>query len=320
MQDLQQLIPEPIRMSMAELDYSLSHRARNPRICGILDNTVLASGKRLRPLLTFLMGDLLGLGHEDIIPYALDIERIHAATLAHDDVVDEADTRRGSPTLNRTASNKRAILAGDYLLAQVLQEVAERGDPIMVKELSRVISDLVEGEWLQIENTKNKALSFRDVEQVALMKTGSVIRWCCIAPCLIMGSKGSRKLLKLTRSFGESIGLAFQLGDDLLDFVRKDGSELADLNSGVISSVVFYLLAGDQDQVDASLYQKGLHSFDEVQLKQAMTKVRVHLHQHLSAARHSFDEILRESKNTPTSGPSTTEAFQNVLHYLALRA
>ena len=314
---MEEIVPIKIQESLKELSYKLSDDARNPRLCGILDATVLEGGKRLRPLLTFLMGDFLGLEHQDLAPYAIDIERIHAATLAHDDVVDAAKLRRGRATLNEVTSNKKAILAGDYLLAHVLQEVAGRGDARVVKELSRVIADLVEGEWLQIENAESKKLTFADIEKVALKKTGSVIRWTCMAPALLKGL--DEETLQWCQTFGECLGVAFQLGDDLLDYTRVDGGALADMESGVVSSVIFYLAARDASQLDASCLDFKKLPKDPESLKVAMAKVRRELDRHLRLARESFDKIQKRLSSTPTSGEATVKALRGLLHYLSIR-
>ena len=110
-------------------------------------------GKRLRPLLTYLVGNLFQQKIEHIKIYADSIELVHAASLAHDDVIDEAQTRRGFPSIN-TRGNKRAVLAGDYLLATVMANLASRGVLPLVREMGQVVASLAWGEWLQL--TPNK--------------------------------------------------------------------------------------------------------------------------------------------------------------------
>jgi octaprenyl-diphosphate synthase len=102
--------------SISRLELDLSKWDQNSRIGGLLSRTVLSGGKRLRPLLTFLMADLFGIDHEQILPFARVVELVHAATLAHDDVIDNAKMRRGQPSINASTSNKHAVLAGDFLL------------------------------------------------------------------------------------------------------------------------------------------------------------------------------------------------------------
>src|SRR5690606_31879505 len=112
---------------------------------------VLLGGKRLRPLLTYLCGNFFGVKADALDVYAKAIEMVHAASLSHDDVVDGANTRRGKPSINAESSNKQAVLAGDYLLADVIVELTKQGDLTLVQEMSYVIQALAEGEWIQLD-------------------------------------------------------------------------------------------------------------------------------------------------------------------------
>ena len=121
---LELAISQDIKSSLQNLDFNLEKQEKNPRIDRLLRSTVLSGGKRLRPMLTFLWADLCGISHDQIEPFAQVAELTHAATLAHDDVIDNAIVRRGKPSINVVSSNKKAVLAGDYLLASSLQIVA----------------------------------------------------------------------------------------------------------------------------------------------------------------------------------------------------
>lgn len=243
---LEAILSREVVTSVSELDFNLRNWDRNPRIAGLLSQTVLKGGKRLRPMMTFMFADLLGVDHARIAPFARMIELVHASTLAHDDVVDEARVRRGEPSINAVASNKKAVLAGDYLLSYVLEEIANFGRGELVIEMARIIADLAEGEWLQIENTHKTNLSWADIELVALKKTGSVLRWSCSAPALLKDC--SHDFVQRCRRLGNAIGIAFQLTDDILDFKRKDGAEGADIKNGVINSVIFEALCFQYDR------------------------------------------------------------------------
>ncbi len=258
--------------SVQRLDFSLTDWQRNPRIGDLLGKTVLSGGKRLRPLMTFMMADLLGVSHEEIEPFSRYIELVHASTLAHDDVIDNAEYRRGEPSINIVASNKRAVLAGDYLLAYVLQEIAQTGRNDLVSEMAAIIADLAEGEWLQIENNQKAELRWQDIEHVALKKTGSVLRWSCAAPALLAYPSGY--LLAEARRLGEAIGIAFQLTDDILDFKRQDGSEGADIKNRVINAVIFeaLCLTHGGDQLDMTRIES--IEPDSETLDQAIEQVR----------------------------------------------
>lgn len=237
MLSLGKIVSPSVAQSVAALDFSLQEWDRNPRIATLLSKTVLSGGKRIRPLITFMVAELFGLEHERVTHLARMVELVHASTLAHDDVVDNAEVRRGQPSINMVASNKRAVLAGDYLLSYVLQEIAATGRNDLVIEMARIIADLAEGEWLQIENGEKRYLTWPDIEAVAFHKTASVLRWSFVAPAMVANQ--DEEFLKKCRRLGEAIGIAFQLTDDILDFLRDDGAELADLRNGVINAVIF---------------------------------------------------------------------------------
>lgn len=241
MLSLAKIVSPSVAQSVAALDFSLQEWDRNPRIAKLLSKTVLSGGKRLRPLITFMVSDLFGLEHERISHLARMVELVHASTLAHDDVVDNAVVRRGEPSINIVASNKQAVLAGDYLLSFVLQEIAATGRNDLVVEMARIIADLAEGEWLQIENATKPDLRWNDIESVAFHKTASVLRWSFAAPALIANQ--NEDFLRKCRRLGEAIGIAFQMTDDILDFMRDDGAELADIKNRVINAVIFEALA-----------------------------------------------------------------------------
>jgi octaprenyl-diphosphate synthase len=190
------------------------------------------------------MAELLDLAHDQVARFSRAIEMIHASSLAHDDVIDNATLRRGVPSINIVTSNKKAILAGDYLLSQVLKDACHSGNLKIVSELAQTISDLAEGEWVQIENTLNKSLSRQDVDLVALKKTGSIMRLCCLIPCMLMSEDDH--FHSLARKFGEKLGVAFQLADDILDLNRRDGSQFQDLLNGTINAVIFSAVSNKQ--------------------------------------------------------------------------
>lgn len=271
---LEAILSPEVMTSVSALDFNLRAWDRNPRIAGLLSQTVLKGGKRLRPMMTFMFADLLGVEHERIAPFARMIELVHASTLAHDDVVDEARVRRGEPSINAVASNKKAVLAGDYLLSYVLEEIASFGRGELVIEMARIIADLAEGEWLQIENTQKKDLGWADIELVALKKTGSVLRWSCSAPALLKSYNDD--FIQRCRRLGNAIGIAFQLTDDILDFKRKDGAEGADVKNGVINSVIFEALSFQHDRQTLDMDQiGGLTTMTHIETAIAKVRTRV---------------------------------------------
>jgi geranylgeranyl pyrophosphate synthase len=240
---LESHIPLSVLENVSLLDLKVRYAGESVAIKELLDNTVLEGGKRFRPLLTFLMGTLFNINWEVLAPYARAIELVHSASLSHDDVIDNGTTRRGLPSINIVGSNKKAVLAGDYLLADVIYELCQLDRPELVAELSTVIKSLALGEWLQVENAEKNHLKFSDIEQVALNKTSSVISWCCVAPAML--SRTDASVIQAAREMGVAIGLAFQYVDDVLDFSSSEitgKDEDKDQSNGVINSVYFELL------------------------------------------------------------------------------
>lgn len=213
------------------------------QIRSALEDTVLKGGKRFRPQLVLLLGKALGISETDLKPFARTAELTHAATLAHDDVVDEATTRRGRPSLNRSFSNAHAVLAGDFLLARAVAEIVGLGHPKVLGDLSKMIESLCEGEWLQLESRGVVANDFRAWENIALRKTSSLICWCLITPARVAGSTDEKEISAL-RDCGEALGLAFQMRDDILDFDSSASGkdEMKDWNEGLLNSVTVQIL------------------------------------------------------------------------------
>jgi octaprenyl-diphosphate synthase len=304
-------IPTAVIASVASLNLDLREWQRNKRIGEVLTSTVLKGGKRLRPLVTFLMGDLFGVSHDEIAPYARVVELVHASTLAHDDVIDNAVVRRGEPSINALSSNKRAVLAGDYLLAYVLDTVSSLGNPRIVRELARIISDLAEGEWLQLENAEKEPLTRGDIEQVALKKTGSVLRWACVVPAIL--AEASADHIEMAAELGETIGIAFQITDDILDCKRPDEARLADFKNGVVNSVLY-------EMISQGGYQRGSDDLSQVSSKaveSAIAAVQVRLGELIARARFLIAGLADGlSVAGHPAGDSAVRAMSYLIDYL----
>lgn len=313
-------IPPQIFTSIQSLGFDLENWGKNPRIGGVLSKTVLSGGKRLRPLLTFLMGDLFDISHPKLGRFAKIVEMVHASTLAHDDVIDNADVRRGNPSINMISSNKKAVLAGDYLLAYCLMEASDAGRTDIVKELAAVIGDLAEGEWLQLENTENAALTRDDVKLVALKKTGSVIRWCCAVPAML--ANADAETVAMSRQLGESIGIAFQMTDDILDFKREDGAEFADLKNGVVNSVIFEALAtSNQGQKILDMTQISQATLDPSKLEPAILTVRAQVQDLLQDTLQLLQQIAERIPHHENRHhqAQALEGLKSLINYLGVR-
>ncbi len=206
-------------------------------ISNLLNETVLSGGKRLRPMLLFLIGEHLGIKQELLTSYAICVEQIHAASLAHDDVIDEASLRRGRPSINALSSNKYAVLSGDYLLADVIWRLAELKNNEILQESSNVIKDLSLGEWIQLKSIEENGIEFESIIDVCELKTGSVMGLCSTIPAILQGKEPLKEKL---RDFGRAVGVAFQLVDDVLDFSDAPEKEpFNDLKNGQLNAVIY---------------------------------------------------------------------------------
>lgn len=261
-------VPLHIIKEVSSLDLSLGD-APNQEITGLLNNTLLVGGKRLRPLLTFLMSEFFELELKEMGLFARAIEMTHSATLAHDDVIDTATERRGKPSINVVASNKKAILSGDYLLAQTMAELAKTGDVRFIQELSWVLQELVDGEWLQLDNHLDSEYDREKIEQIALKKTASAIAWCCVTPAI--KANQSKEVIELARNFGLKFGVAFQEIDDVIDFQTTSLKDrFQDLRNGILNSVLFELF--DIDPTTKQRIKTNRDAIEEISKEAAFTE------------------------------------------------
>ncbi|MCY4644677.1 MAG: polyprenyl synthetase family protein [Bacteriovoracales bacterium] len=318
-------IPPRIIHRVQSLDLSLREDISNREIGALLSRTLLLGGKRFRPLLTYAMGDFFELPLEDVEVFARTIEFTHSATLAHDDVIDRAHKRRGAPTLNALASNKKAILSGDYLLAEAMLELSREGDIRLVQELSGVLQDLVDGEWLQMQNTLDQDLYRDQIERVARKKTASTITWCCLAPAI--KANASKEVLSLVRSFGTQLGLAFQEIDDAIDFAgdSQDKGRFQDMQNGIMNVVAYTLVENDPLLREKMLGHDWARTdmappWSEAQLEKALAQVRQRAHIRLDGCRANLERILElEGRSEGKRARSSLCAMEAIIGFLADR-
>lgn len=188
--------------------------------------SLLAGGKRLRPVLTITAGEAFGAATEDLMPAACAIEMIHTYSLIHDDLpaMDNDDLRRGRPTCHKAFGEATAILAGDALLTQAFQALTSESPRLdaarqvrVIREISNAagtVEALIGGQVADIEN-EGKDVAASTLEYIHRSKTGAMIRVSVVAGGIIAGAS-DHEIDKLAR-FGEKIGLAFQIADDILD-------------------------------------------------------------------------------------------------------
>lgn len=313
-------MPKETSQAVDKLDLTLSVRSV-PEIDTLLSKTVLFRGKKFRPTLCFLMGQLLRIPPEETKHYARAAEFVHAATLAHDDVIDESQMRRNRPTLNARASNARAVLAGDLLLARVMAELSQLGHLDLIQDLANTVEELVSGEWLQLEARKISSVSRHHLETVAKKKTASLMAWCCSTPARL--ARAHDKIVEGCQKFGESLGVAFQMIDDIIDYDSSGGKPFAqDLREGLVNFVTLEMLEESPvllDPIQKLLGQETLPSplpWKSYELIAACDRVRARAQAKLEAA----DQILSQiSKSLEQPDFEALQALRSILVYLRER-
>jgi octaprenyl-diphosphate synthase len=176
-------------------------------------------GKQMRPMFIFLAAKLLGTTNERTYRAASVIELIHTATLVHDDVVDDSNKRRGFFSINALWKNKIAVLVGDYLLSKGLLLCIDHKDFDFLEIISTAVREMSEGELLQIEKARSLDIDEEVYYEVIRKKTATLIASCCaLGACSVNASEVD---VEKMRSFGEKIGMAFQIKDDLFDYGKR---------------------------------------------------------------------------------------------------
>jgi geranylgeranyl pyrophosphate synthase len=228
--------------------------------------TVLAGGKRLRPLLVVLAAEALGgpgpqsnghldrqEGEQGLVRAAVAVELVHSATLVHDDVIDGAQLRRGHPTVVARAGREMAIATGDLLFSRAFAELARNGDAAQLQALSDASSALAEGELLQREDAYAPHVAVERYLRRCELKTAALFEAACRLGALV-GREGTNALAGALGAFARRIGLAFQLLDDVLDVsgpVERTGkSRGTDLLDGTVTLPL--ILARERDAALAS--------------------------------------------------------------------
>ena len=187
-----------------------------PRIPEVTAHLVEAGGKRLRPMLTLASATLCGYPGPYHIHLAATVEFIHTATLLHDDVVDESRQRRGRPTANLLWDNKSSVLVGDYLFARSFQLMTDTGNMRVLRILSDAAATIAEGEVLQLTAAQNLATTEDIYLRVVRGKTAALFSAATEVGGVIAGA--DETLVRALYDYGDALGIAFQIADDLLDY------------------------------------------------------------------------------------------------------
>jgi octaprenyl-diphosphate synthase len=211
-------IKQPVAKEMDEFEvyFSRTMRSEIPLLNIILNYILRRKGKQMRPLLVFLTAKLNGEIGESTYIAATCIELLHTASLVHDDVVDDAHERRGFLSINALWNSKIAVLLGDYLLSTGMHICVEKSRYDMLEIISEAVKSMAEGELLQLQKARKLNIKEEDYYKIIISKTAALL-----SACTATGARSvteDSETIQLMKDFGENIGIAFQIRDDILDY------------------------------------------------------------------------------------------------------
>ena len=245
--------------------FDASLQSSNPLLSEVLTYIKQRNGKMMRPILTLLMAKLFGEINYSALHAALSLELLHTASLVHDDVVDESDKRRGQSSVNAIYNNKVSVLVGDYMLATSLKHSAMTGSIRIVDLVARLGQNLAEGEIIQLTNINASEFSEEVYYDVIRKKTAALFTASAEAGAVAVNSFD--EMVQNARLFGEMIGIAFQIKDDIFDYYSSGeiGKPTGnDMSEGKLTLPALHVLntLGDEKMCQLAFRIKSLDATD----------------------------------------------------------
>ncbi len=247
--------------------------SHEPRLLDVLRYSLIGGGKRVRPFLVIMAATLCG-NRGDCCPLAIALEYLHGASLIHDDVIDNSAVRRGKPTVQKQFGLTEAILAGDFLLAHAMEIVAKYTGRKGLASFNQAARGMVDGEFWQLRNATDFDLSGKNYREAVMRKTGLLIAAACEIGGLWAEAKEDE--LAALRRYGEGLGFAFQVIDDLLDYngdpVRTGKAVGNDLQEGKVT-LPLILAIEHADTADRRRLREIVQDEELRKTKEAFTEV-----------------------------------------------
>jgi octaprenyl-diphosphate synthase len=290
-----------------ELDKFESHfenalKSNVPLLDKVTHYIVKRKGKQMRPLFVFLCAKMLGEINETTYNGASLVELLHTATLVHDDVVDDANERRGFFSVNALWKNKIAVLVGDYMLSKILLLSLEQKNTELLAIVARSVKEMSEGELLQIEKSRTLDITEQEYFEVIRKKTASLISTCCEAGAISVHEEAEKENMRL---FGEKVGLAFQIKDDIFDYGTPDkiGKPTGvDIREQKMTLPLIYVLKNSSNAVQKELKKiVRNHNEEASKIKRATELVIEHGGIHYSY--EQMNKLAEEAKELLRSYP-----------------
>ncbi|HSA99244.1 MAG TPA: polyprenyl synthetase family protein [Anaerolineales bacterium] len=288
----------------------------HPDLRSALTHLLSSGGKRIRPTLGLLVGNMLGAPEEKLITLGASVELLHTATLVHDDLIDGALLRRGMPTLNARWSPAATVLTGDFLFARAAKLAAETDHLPLMKLFAETLATIVNGELTQMFSARG-VIDRDNYYQRIYAKTASLFEMASLAAAMVaIEDEEMRLSMKI---FGYEVGMAFQIVDDILDFTGEEsavgkpiGSDL--LNGLVTLPAIYFAEANPDDEDIVSLPEGGWKDTERVQRLVDNIRQSRAIQQSMDEARQAIHRALKSLSYAPVS--PERDALENLAKFI----
>lgn len=291
----------------------------HPDLRSALEHLLAAGGKRIRPTLGLLVGNMLGAPEEKLITLGASVELLHTATLVHDDLIDGALLRRGMPTLNARWSPAATVLTGDFLFARAAKLAAETDHLPLMKLFADTLATIVNGELTQMFSARG-VIERENYYSRIYAKTGSLFEMASLAACMV--ATEDEEMRASMKSFGYEVGMAFQIVDDILDFTGEQsavgkpiGSDL--LNGLVTLPAIYYAEEHPNDADVLSLPGGGWKDTERVQRIVDNIRKNAAIEKAMAEARQAVERALRALEDAPAV--PERDALENLARFIVDR-
>ncbi len=292
---------------------------QHPGLQSALEHLLSAGGKRIRPTLGLLVGNMLGAPEEKLITLGASVELLHTATLVHDDLIDGALLRRGTPTLNARWSPAATVLTGDFLFARAAKLAAQTDYLPLMKLFAETLATIVNGELTQMFSARG-ALDRNNYYNRIYAKTASLFEMSALAAAMV--ATEDEDVRTSMKAFGYEVGMAFQIVDDILDFTgdpstvgKPIGSDL--LNGLITLPAIYFAEANRYDDDILSLPDGGWKETARVQRLVDAIRQSLAIEQSLDEARNAISRALAALEVAPASPEK--DALENLAKFIVDR-
>jgi geranylgeranyl pyrophosphate synthase len=278
----------PVLDGLQEVEQLLRHQADDdhPDLRAALEHLLSSGGKRIRPTLALLTGQMLGGPHDKLVTLAAAVELLHNATLVHDDLIDGALLRRGMPTLNTRWSPAATVLTGDFMFSHAARLAADTDNLPLIKHFAETLAVIVNGELTQLFSARG-VVSQENYYQRIYAKTASLMEMTTRAAAMVSSVDSS--VTETLRLYGYHLGMAFQIVDDILDFTGEQdevGKPIgSDLRQGLVTLPTLYYIEDHPDQAEVKSLLAGEYDGRREHMESLVQSIRSS-----DAIRRSFEK------------------------------